>query len=554
MPTKILKQLLRQLDDLKTQFDEKSASRIEDVLRRLRGTRVDDTDSLVLLHELLLFVRAYPHNLRVLRLCDSALRQTPSRVSQLEAIEVDLSPLRHPEVSGIAGTSVIDTFGFHLVRWLDQLEPSQIDFYWDWFEDENRIAEAWLRFLPLFAEDALVEANVPYRRWLQEARGNNREVHWVISRFNRLGLDEASKAEVYNAQKLYVRWRFLYANSRTGQRSSFKSYYFHNSPLIQRREVKFEEELRKRAPRLERLSLEKGREAIDRARVASTIRYRELYGFTHGDPGRVHLVGIGRGVELEVITLPPEKRLPLRAYHAAMIYKNGVPVGYFEALSLFERMEGGFNLYYTFREGETAWLYARVLNIMRRLTGVSSFVLDPYQIGFENEEGIKSGAFWFYRKLGFRSTRPDIENLARREEEKINSKRNYRTSATTLRRLAKAPMIFELDKNRRGDWDRFQIRKLGFAVQRMMCERFNGDAERMRAHAAKVLRDILGTEDASDLAVSLLLIPELRIWTSEEKELLSRIVEAKFSTDEGRYLRLMQQHERLRKSFIELGS
>ena len=91
-----------------------------------------------------------------------------------------------------------------------------------------------------------------------------------------------------------------------------------------------------------------------------------------------------------------------------MIYKNGVPIGYFEGLSFFERMESGFNLYYTFREGETAWLYANILNVMSRLTGVSSFSLDPYQIGFENEEGIQSGAFWFYRKLGFRSTRRSI--------------------------------------------------------------------------------------------------------------------------------------------------
>jgi hypothetical protein len=105
-----------------------------------------------------------------------------------------------------------------------------------------------------------------------------------------------------------------------------------------------------------------------------------------------------------VISLPSGKRLPLRAYHSAMIYKNGVPIGYFEGLSFFERMESGFNLYYTFREGETAWLYANILNVMRRLTGASSFSLDPYQIGFENEEGIQSGAFWFYRKLGFRST------------------------------------------------------------------------------------------------------------------------------------------------------
>jgi hypothetical protein len=112
-----------------------------------------------------------------------------------------------------------------------------------------------------------------------------------------------------------------------------------------------------------------------------------------------------------------------------MIYKNGVPIGYFEGLSFFERMESGFNLYYTFREGETAWLYAKILSVMRRLTGASSFSLDPYQIGFENEEGIQSGAFWFYRKLGFRSTRRSIQKLTEIEEEKIGRGKTYRTTA-----------------------------------------------------------------------------------------------------------------------------
>src|SRR6185503_6331507 len=168
-----------------------------------------------------------------------------------------------------------------------------------------------------------------------------------------------------------------------------------------------------------KLSEKQGEKALDMARDASTIRYRELYGFTHGDPKHVYHAELGRGVELFLMGLPPEKRLPLRAAHAAMIYKNGVPIGYFESLTLFERMESGFNLYYTFRDGETAWLYARVLNVMHHFTGATAFSLDPYQIGYENEEGIESGAFWFYRKLGFRPTRRDLLALAEKEEQKI---------------------------------------------------------------------------------------------------------------------------------------
>ncbi|HYK20106.1 MAG TPA: hypothetical protein VEV42_05195, partial [Pyrinomonadaceae bacterium] len=272
----------------------------------------------------------------------------------------------------------------------------------------------------------------------------------------------------------------------------------------------------------QKLTLRQGEKAIDVARAASTIRYRELYGFTHGDPKHVYRAELGRGVELFLIGLPPDKRLPLRAYHAAMIYKNGVPIGYFEGLSLFERMESGFNLYYTFREGETAWLYARTLNVMHHFTGVTAFSLDPYQIGFENEEGIESGAFWFYRKLGFRPTRRETLRVAQKEEEKIVARKGYRTSAATLRRLAESPMIFELDLARHGDWDSFQVRKIGFKAQR---------------------------QKQTGLAAVLSLIPRLG-----ERRLLERIVRAKSGEEERTYLRLMQRHEQLRSEIIKIGS
>src|SRR5258705_13549377 len=161
-----------------------------------------------------------------------------------------------------------------------------------------------------------------------------------------------------------------------------------------------------------------------------------------------------------------------------MIYKNGVPIGYFEGISLFERMESGFNLYYTFRDGETAWLYARTLNIFRHLLGVTAFSLDPYQIGYENEEGIESGAFWFYRKLGFRPTQPEVMKLVVNEEKKIGARAGYRTSLRMLRKLAGSPMIFELEQTNSGDWDRFQLRNIGLAVHRQMPTTNEGDAKR----------------------------------------------------------------------------
>lgn len=500
--------MLEQLDELKTSFDPKAAKTVESLLGRLTRHKFRDTDSLVRYHELLLFVRAYPQSAAVMRAAENELDNFAKRVAWLRDHDVDVGVLEHPDVSGIAGTPVTDTFSFYIVRWLMQRYPAQTRIYWDWFEDEHRLAATWPRFMPLLSEDAFVEANVPYRKWLNAARERQPELAWLIDRFDELPLPEDAKAELYDSQKLYVQWSPPFRATRTGLRIPPRKVFYHDGPLIQRREIDLNKELVQPAPPLRQLPVKDGEKVLDRAREASTARYRELYGFTHGDPRHVYHIELGRGVEFFLMGLPPERRLPLRAYHALTIYKNGVPVGYFEALTLFEHMETGFNLYYTFREGETAWLYARILNVMHHFAGATAFSLDPYQIGFENEEGIASGAFWFYRKLGFRPVHPELLSLAEKEERKIATRSQYRTSPKTLRELAQGRMIFQLAGTENHDWDQFQARKIGFKLK--------------------------GWMDPS------LLPPQL--------------IRAKKDAEEITYLRLMQKDDSLRRKLIDLGS
>jgi len=564
MPTTKTDALLAQLDEARTTFDLRPHFALRRLLLRLRKHRFKDAAQLLRYHESLLFIRAYPQSASILNEVEAQLSSFADRVGSLERDEADITPLEIPENSGVAGTSVTDTFSYFIVRWLTEQHRRETSFYWDWFEDENRLAETWPRFMPLLGEDGSVEANVPYREWLQAARGRQGEVEWLIDQFKRLPLKEDARAELYDGQKLYVTWTPPYRATRTGMKLPLSRIFYHRQPLIQRRDVRFREELELPLTDIEPLSEREGSRILNLARQTSTVRYRELYGFTHGDPKRVLHVHLGRGVDLFVSGIPPARRLPLRAYHAAMIFKNGVPVGYFEGLSLFERMESGFNLYYTFREGETAWLYARTLNVFRQLLGVTTFILDPYQIGHENEEGIESGAFWFYRKLGFRPARADLLRLTEREEEKIASQKSYRTPPRLLRQLAEGPMVYEQDQRRHGDWDRFQLRKIGFAVQREMAARCRGNSDRFRRHSLETMSRVLDIQtdnlsDAakssfSDFAVVLALISNLQYWTDAEKQLLAKVVRAKSGGDESGYLKLMQRHERLRRSIIRLGS
>ena len=58
----------------------------------------------------------------------------------------------------------------------------------------------------------------------------------------------------------------------------------------------------------------------------------------------------------------------------------------------------------------------------------------------------------------------------------------------------------------------------------------------------------------SDFALVLGLIPDLNRWNESERQALVRIIQAKASADETRYLKLMQEHARLRREMIKLGS
>jgi hypothetical protein len=567
VPPDTLDHLLDRLDEFKRRFDERGAAQALKVLAQLEKRQAADADSLIRFHEILLFMRAYPQTARTLRRVEKILYTFARRVRALEQAGTDLSPLEYAEVSGISGTFVEDTYSYQLTRWLVRRHPARVSLNWEQHEDEYRLAATWPRFLPLLEEDALVEANVPYQDWLRAARGSKRggDLSWLIERFERLPLSEREKAELYESLKLYVRWDLESSRAtRTLMKRPVRKVFYHRGPLVSRRDVSLEREFAEPPVPLKKLARAQGEAILNLARETSTVRYRELYGFTHGDASRVLKADIGRGVEVFLMGVPPESRLPLRAYHAGLIFKNGVPICYVESLTLFERMEIGFNLYYTFREGESAWIYARVLKLFRQLLKVNAFSIDPYQLGHENEEGIESGAFWFYRKLGFRPTQSAIAKILAAEERKLLRRPSYRSPAHTLRRLADGHMILEIPPAPQGLWDRFRIRNVGLAVQRQMASRFDGDAVKMRRAALQRVAGVLGIRvdgwqttkrrAFEDLALVLALIPDLARWTKEEKTHLARIIRAKAGADESRYVRLLQRHARLRAEIIKLGS
>jgi len=565
MPAKRPDRLLSQLEEHRYRFGPGEAARVVNLLNSLASVRYRDSQSLIRFHEALLFLRVFPQGPSVIRKTERLLNNFWKRVADLRQHGVDLSSWDTFEFSGVAGTAMEDTLSFDIARWLIGRMPAKIEIAWDNYEPGRELGATWPRIIPLLEDDAYVEADTPWQQWLEGAQGKkNASPEWLIRRFEGLPLSE-HKAELYDSLRLPLRWDL--GNSRVSRTRNWKpvrKVFYHTETLISRSQVSLAEELAKKAPALVKLSRKQGERVMDTIREVMLVRYRELYGTTLGDSASVRRADVGRGIFIYLWNLPRDRRLPLRAYVAGVTVKNGVPINYIEAIGLCEWMEVGFNTFYTFRGGETGWVYAQVLRCLCQLMGTTCLSVYPYQLGHDNEEAIDSGAFWFYRKLGFRPGRPELLRLVEREESKIAANPKYRTSARTLRRLAAGHVFYELPGSDVGAWDRFSTREIGLRVNAHMARKFGGDARRMRAESARSFARLLGVstspwtaiEKASfeNFAVALAPVHDLSSWTREEKDALLQIIRAKTARDEMRYLYLTQNHERLRDALLKIGS
>jgi len=591
--------LLTQLEAAK---NPTHSTQIHNLLTRLSNLQLDP-HQLIRFHESLLFLRAFPHAPSQIRRAENLLNTFHKRIEKLRAANIDMSLFDDFDTSGITGTTMQDTLSFDVAQWLVRRIPKNVEIawndYWDDYQAERARGNIWPRFIPLLEEDTDVEANIPWQSWLDAARGRQNPLPWLLNQFAKLPLPARQQSELYDSLRLPLRWNLENLKlSRTRNWTTPRRFYFHTTPLIQRSEVDLAQELSKPAPNLEKLSAAAGEHVMQSIREVMVVRYRELYGTTLGDPSTVVRADVGRGVVMHFWGLPPTRRLPLRAYVAGYTLKNGAPINYIEAIGLCEWIEVGFNTFYTYRQGETAWIYAQALRCLQALTHAKCFSIYPYQIGQNNDEAIESGAFWFYRKLGFRPGRPDLQKLCEREEKRIAANPKYRTPSRTLKRLAEAHMFYDLSRmsigngapgNRTlgkgttssravnatksspasaaegsGPWDTFSIRTLGLRINQRMAKDFDGESQKIRrastATITKALKinpsrwTVLQNQSLENWSLVLTQIPNLSRWTPEEKRQLIKIIRAKCASTEMPYLHQTQNHPRLRSELLRLGS
>jgi hypothetical protein len=574
MPNNTVIRQLTQLESGRYRFGHNEAPSVVKLINQINAANISNPSLLIRFHETLLFLRAFPQAPSVLRASERILNSFHKKVEALTKAAADMDDFDTFEFSGIAGTQMEDALSLDVATWLVSRMPGEVEIAWDNYEPGRQLGNTGPRFMPLLEDDSYVEADTPWRAWLEAASDESIDkkratASWLIASFEKLPLPSQQKAELYESLRVPLRWSLKNsATTRTRNWRPVRDVFYHSeanqTALISRSQVSLADELAKRPPKLTKLPQKDGVEIIELIREVMLVRYRELYGTTLGDPRSVVKADVGRGVEIYLWNLPSDRRLPLRAYVAGLTLKNGVPINYIEAIGLCEWMEVGFNTFYTFRGGEAGWIYAQVLRCLCHLMGTTCVSVYPYQLGDDNEEAIASGAFWFYRKLGFRPGRPDLQKLAEREEQRIAADPKYRTPARTLKRLAAGHVFYELPGSEIGAWDKFSTRTIGLRTNKSMAKECNGDAVQMRATSKRALEKVLAINTSrwtplekaafEHLALVLTRNASLSTWTREEKESLIEIIRAKPKPDEMLYLHRTQQHVQLRKALLTHGS
>jgi hypothetical protein len=554
-PTK----LVTQLELIKFTFNRRAGRTKLALLRRLEDDVLASADEVSRLHTLLCFMRAYPDGQLLL----DQVKRMLAGFAEREDLHRNRKELVN---SGIAGTDIEFPFFWFTLGWIADRWPDRLRIDWKAIGRRKALLDRRLPMLMPYCETlALEEATMTTREWIDCLKGaNETDAGFIVRRFRALRADKRPRESVF--EELDIPFRLLSGpDTPTTTRNCFEpSRVTYQTRPFSRSRRDFRKELERPPSAVRSLPPHEARKVIEMARTMMVVRSRDLDCFVHADENDVRMLDYGEGLQFACLGTKPERRQMIDAAYGYLTLKNRAPIGYVLTASLFGSAEVAFNVSPPFRGAEATPLYARVLGAVRHLFGADTFVVDPYQMGHDNPEGLKSGAWWFYYKLGFRPRDPAVIRLARSEIEKIKADRRYRTSLATLNRLSAVNMYLYLDRPRDGVIGVFARENVGLWIVRYLAERFGADRERGLAtcsrEAARLLRvrSMAAFSPGERLAWKrwaplVMLLPGVATWPASDRAAMARVVRAKGGRRETDFVKLFDRHRRLRRALLDLA-
>jgi len=537
------------------------ARRSLELLNKLAGMPLSARD-LHAVHELLLFHKAYPLSEEMYDFCAKTLALLPKRIQQFD--EESLAEL---DQSGMAGTRIFYPYDYETTRWLQKRLKYRVDVDWEAYEDrdDDPLADALPKLISRAEGDVLDTESLSTQDFVRAAcaPGKQTTLAWILDGFAR-AFGAGMRETLYNEMQLMLSVTLEKSGpSRTLLDDGRPERVFVWEPQAARAPFDLVKEATRPLELPPPLDEKRGRALLDLALGTLLPRLRELYPLTHANPAEVYDIALERGIRIVVWFMVPEFRLPLEAGWGLLLLKNNVPIGYGAGGMLGQRSEIAINVFDTFRGGEAAWLYSQYARVFHAFCRAPWLVTRRYQVGYENEEGIASGAYWFWDKLGFRSVDKDIRKLADVERKKIARVKGYRTPRRELKKLAEADVAFSLEGTNVADYSEYPLGKVGLLATRTIAKRFGGERKGLEARALRALADAYGVSTVNfssaeksalaQMGLLILAIPDFGSWTTQERARVFELARLKGSAHEADYARAMAGNGRFFGALTKLA-
>lgn len=550
--------LLGHLESIARTFTPEAAAEKVVLLDALARAKLSNARAVLRLHEVLCFLRAVPD--------DEAVLERAERMLGLFHRRGDLRRHRRELAdSGIQGTDLHLGFYAPMARWVAEHWGDRLHIDWPAVEKKELLRDR-MYLLGLEGETpALDHADLTARQWIDRMKGpEETDGAFVVRRFASVNWPEHLRDTLLDELELPLVLRGdADTPSRTRARAPGGTLRFQTGPMRSGR-PDLQRAIRTPPVSIRRVDAEEGRAYVELAREAMVTRDRALDAFAGGDANDVTLVDCGEGLEFAVIGSKPGWRMLLEAVHGWVTLRNRVPIGYVLSATMFKSTEVAYNVFDTWRGGEAGWVYGRVLATCRALLGSDTFTIYPYQLGHGNAEGLASGAWWFYQKLGFRPRDPAVLALMESELAAMKKEGGYRSSKATLKQLARANVYYALGKERKAIIGEIPLDRIGLAVTDGLARRFGSDRERGERVLANEAGALLGVPDWWQLptgerkawlrwAPLVAALPGVEDWPREDLDLLAEIVCAKGGRSELEFITLFDGHKRLRRALTRLA-
>ena len=516
--------------------------------RSLAERQFRSAHALIAYHDLLLFALAYPRTvlergfaqqelLRVVAIAERMTRGGPTH--------------RHALMnSGIAGTVSRAAFGIDLVRWAVQLPQVRLSL-------DGLGGDADLVRLILLAVGVPAE-----REAIDDARRSQADrVRWMFGR-DRIealrdlvrAIDGSSDAwPLRHAVWETLRPTLLLDAARSGLTRTFARAPYASEHLFAIGAWPEDAPVRLGPMRPIPLNAAQCASLLLVSRGVLIGHLRETDTATCCLPHDIEAMDMGEGISVVLLPLPAGRRTLIDVYVGFVAFSNGVPVAYGGAWIFPGKSKIGVNVFPSFRGGPSALVFARIIRCYAQRYGVGLFEAEDHQLGHHNADGIRSGAYWFYYRLGFRTVDPALASVAAQEHGRIIRDRTYRTTHEVLRCLVAQPMRLSI---REEPGPLFEPIDLSEAVLRHLATCTGGDRLRASAGCVRRMARVLNARDRAswplgerasfeELAPAVDLIPNIEGWSARELRGVLAILRAKGARTEDRYLTLLRGHPRL---------